>query len=68
MRDPAIIALDSLSPPSGYQKGLRDGRQEVLDLLRSDECYYEVAGAKESWWAAIEEAAVWAEGKLNGSS
>lgn len=36
----------------------------ILDLLRSDECYYEVANAKQSAATAITEAANWAEKKL----
>lgn len=38
--------------------------EELLQLLRSDECYYEVANAKQSAWSAIEEACDWAADKM----
>lgn len=38
--------------------------EELLQLLRSDECYYEVTNAKQTWWTAIEMACDWAADKM----
>jgi hypothetical protein len=56
--------MDSLSPATPYERGFQAGKDAILELLSSDECYYAVAGAKESWWSAITEAAQWAEKKI----
>lgn len=36
MKDPALLALDSLSPPSPYQRGYRDAVKLMLEALREE--------------------------------
>ena len=38
--------------------------EDVLSELRSDECYYEAAGASQTRWTAIREAARWVERRV----
>ncbi len=45
----------------GLADGLADGRREAIKRLRSDDCYYAVAGGKPGLFEVIKAAADWLE-------